>query len=118
MSELPADIEAPIEAEPLCELCSCTIEDLEELIYLRAADLVAQWERADPRDAWKYTGEHPPRTIIAPAPVQPYRTPQATVDAFWYVVSLDDPDYLARWLAEHPDDSTFLVKLWERKHAS
>jgi hypothetical protein len=42
------------------------IEDLEVLIYLRAADMVAQWECADPRDAWRYTGEQPPRAIVDP----------------------------------------------------
>jgi hypothetical protein len=117
--DAPADIEpSPIEIEP-CELCGCAIEDLEELIYLRAADLIAQWERADPRDAWRHTGEHPPRAIIEPrsAP-DPYRPAQSTVDAFWYVVRLDDPDYLANWLAQHPLDAPALIKLWEGKHAS
>src|SRR5437016_9814027 len=112
----PDQIESEsIEIEP-CELCGCAIEDFEELIYLRAADLIAQWERADPRDNWKYTGEHPPRGLPAP-PAPPYRTPQATIDGFWYVAGLGDADYLTRWLAQHPLDVTALQKLWEAKHA-
>jgi hypothetical protein len=93
-------------------------EEIERLIYLRACDLVQQWELADPRDRWRYTGEQRTRTIEpAPTGAQPYRTPQATIDAFWYVASLDDPDYLKRWLAEHPRDVAALQKLWEAKHA-
>jgi hypothetical protein len=46
---------------------------------------------------------------------RPYRTPQATTDAFWFVESLDDPDYLARWLTRHPADRTYLFKLWKAK---
>jgi hypothetical protein len=117
-SASPAELEPdPIEIEP-CELCGCAIEDLEELIYLRAADLIAQWERADPRDRWRHTGEQPPRTVEpSPTAAQPYRTPQSTIDAFWYVANLNDADYLKRWLAEHPRDVTALQKLWEAKHA-
>ena len=108
---------AEIELEPI-KIDPPPIEELEELIYLRAADLIAQWERADPRDCWRHTGEQPPRAIeSAPTAAQPYRTPQSTIDAFWYVASLDDPDYLKRWLAEHPRDVAALQKLWEAKHA-
>jgi hypothetical protein len=104
----------PLAIDPPCELCGYVIEDLEELIYLRAADLIAQWERADPRDCWRHTGEQPPR-IVAPAPAaaQPYRTPQATRDTFWYVVGLADPEKFKAWLADHPKDARFLIKLLE-----
>jgi hypothetical protein len=114
--DLPVDIEpAPIEIER-CELCGCAIEDLEELICLRAADLVAQWELADPRDAWRHTGEQPPRPIVeARSAPEPYRTPQATIDAFWYVVRLADPLRLGAWLDDHPKDEFFLLKLLESK---
>jgi hypothetical protein len=112
------DLSDPIEIER-CERCGCAIEDLEELIFLRAADLLTQWELADPRDAWRHTGEQPPRSDAEPIPqARPYRsTPQATEDAFKYVVSLNDPDRLARWLAEHPLDAPYLLKIWERKNA-
>jgi hypothetical protein len=97
---------APIEIDPLgaayatpdaptCEQCGCVIEDLEALIYLRAADLIAQWELADPRDAWRHTGEQPPRVVDAPPAAQPYRTPQSTIDAFMFVARNHDAAYLA-----------------------
>jgi hypothetical protein len=113
-------IDAPDEAELLevecCELCGFAIEDVEDLIYLRAADLVAEWERADPRDAWRHTGEQPPRTVKPPAAAkQPYYTPQSTIDAFWHVVRLADPKRLAAWLDDHPNDEIFLLNLLESK---
>jgi hypothetical protein len=115
----PAIESAPIEMKPLCELYGYTIEDLEELIYLRAADLIAQWERADPRDRWRHTGEAPPPSARPAArPVAPYRTPQATVDAFLYVAGLDEPEHLARWLDQHPRDEKYLCKLWKAKNAA
>jgi hypothetical protein len=119
--DLPA---APIEAEPLCELCGCTIEDLEELIYLRAAGLLAQWELADPRDAWRHTGEAPPPAEVRNGSLQaarsrsakPYRTPESTIDAFWYVARNHDAAYLTRWLEQHPQDIATLTRLWEAKN--
>jgi hypothetical protein len=115
-SASPAMLElGPIEVEH-CELCGCTIEDFEEVIYLRAVDLLAQWERGDPRDAWRHTGGQPPREVETPrAAVQSFRTPQATIDAFWYVVRLSDTERLAAWLDDHPKDESFLLKLLERK---
>jgi hypothetical protein len=120
--ELESD---PIEIDPpTCEQCGCVIEDLEALIYLRAADLVAQWERADPRDAWRLTGDPAPPASVrnsdisanpANAP-RPYRTPQATIDAFLYVARNHDVDYVARWLENHPQDVATLTKLWEAKN--
>jgi hypothetical protein len=108
-----------IEIEP-CELCGGAIEDLEELIYLRAADMIAQWERADPRDAWKHTGEAPPPDHIRNGPqaaAEPafYRTARSTEAAFKYVCSLNDADYLTRWLANHPADAPELFKIWKGK---
>jgi hypothetical protein len=58
------------------------------------------------------TVDRPP----TPKPVKPsYRTPQATVDAFWYVVRNHDEAYLTRWLTEHAKDTRYLQKLWEAK---
>jgi hypothetical protein len=82
-----------------------------------AADIMRRWEMADPRDRWRHTGEAPPDIGIPISPKPPYRTPQATIDAFWYVAGLDDPDYLKRWLAQHPRDAETLCKLWEGKNA-
>ena len=135
----------PIDIDPRpCELCGLTIDrhemvddgegpefycpepdklTLDEL--QRRADLIRQIEIAaivrgmelnDARDAWRYTGEAPPPiSAAAPGPRSHYRTPQATVEAFWFVVRLDDPDYLARWLAQHPADGSHLFKLWKAK---
>ena len=44
-----------------------------------------------------------------------YRPPQATIDAFWFVVVLDDLDRLAAWLDDHPRDKPTLLKLLESK---
>jgi hypothetical protein len=83
-----------------------------------AAQIVRQWELDDPRDRWKHTGELPPQAVEMPrAAAQPYRTPQSTIDAFWFVAGLGDVDHLARWLAQHPRDVVVLQKLWEAKHA-
>jgi hypothetical protein len=55
-------------------------------IMFGAADLVRRWELFDPRDAWRHTGEAPPPDAIPLAPRRPYRTRQATEDAFFYVL--------------------------------
>jgi hypothetical protein len=122
-----------LEPEPIlidprpCELCGRTIDQHEcvddgdgpEFFCYPDDGLVTQWEVADPRDAWRHTGEAPP----IPSRVQErqsdrYRTPQSTIDAFWYVVRLEDADYLKRWLAQHPRDAEALCKLWEGKNAT
>jgi hypothetical protein len=93
-------------------------DDLETQIHLAAADLVKQWELADPRDRWRHTGEPPPKASAPNARPEPYRAPQSTVDAFKYVVSLNDADYLARWLANHPADAPELFKIWKSNNVS
>jgi len=82
----------PEAADELSEAC-------EAEIMLRAADLVRQWEAAyRPRP-------EPPRRREA------YRPAESTVATFWYVAGLDDPDYLARWLAKHPADAPHLLRI-------
>jgi hypothetical protein len=92
------------------------IEAFERELTVRAGEMIQQWELLDLRDRWRQTGDAPP-PIERPAakPVEPYRTPQATVDAFWYVVRVADPERLAAWLDDHPKDESFLLKLLERK---
>jgi hypothetical protein len=94
-------------------------EAFEREIMVRAGEMIRQWELLDVRDRWKQTGDAPP-PIERPAgrPVAPYRTPQATVDAFLYVAGLDAPEHLARWLDQHPTDEKFLCKLWKAKNAA
>jgi hypothetical protein len=132
----------PIEVEPNpCEHCGLTIDrhrrddtdegpeffclpadelDLDEL-ELRAelirqvevAAIVRDMELNDPRDRWRHTGEPRPQAEETPiAPRQPYRTPQSTIDAFWYVAGLDDADRLTAWLEQHPLDVPFLKTIW------
>ena len=138
--ETIAEIEPPpIEIDPRpCEWCGLrrsmntswsTTETAQNFfcqeIHPHAADLVRQWEMQDPRDAWRHTGETPPpaafRNADYPGTPQPnrhhYRTPQATIDAFFFVAGLNDADYLKRWLQQHPRDAETLCKLWEGKHA-
>lgn len=48
---------------------------------------------------------------------RPYRTAESTIDAFWYLVRLDDQDRLKAWLQDHPRDQQFLYQLWKaHKH--
>jgi hypothetical protein len=48
---------------------------------------------------------------------RPYQTPQSTVDAFWYLVQLNDEPRLKAWLEARPLDGPALLKLWRaRKH--
>ena len=121
----------PIEIDPRpCDLCGCTIdehervdtpegpeffcEDVEREIYLAALAIVLSWELHDPRDAWKHTCEPRPEASEYPTPARPpYRTPQATVDAFLYLVRLDDQQRLSDWLKGHPADVPRLLKLLE-----
>lgn len=121
----------PIEIDPRpCELCGCTIDlhervdapegpeffcdDFERQVWLAACALVMSWETDDPRDAWKHTGERRPAVSEYRAPVRPpYRTPQATVDAFWYLVRLGDQQRLSNWLKDHPADAAVFLKLLE-----
>jgi hypothetical protein len=84
-----------------------------------AAQIMRRWELADIRDRWQHTGEAPPSPQIEPLPAkQSYRTPQSVVDAFWCAARLDDPEHLARWLAQHPADATHLHEIWGQKCAT
>lgn len=115
-----------------CHLCGRTIDEHSRVDTFEGPiffcenggdDLVRQWELADPRDRWKHTGEPAPsaavrNTDISARPAdkpRPYRTPQATVDAFWFVVSLCDPGRFKTWLSDHPQDEPFLLKLLKGK---
>jgi hypothetical protein len=85
-----------------------TLQELE-----RRAELVRQIEIAAILAAMEWPAFVPP----PPRQAEPYRPPQSTIEAFWYVAGLDDADYLKRWLAQHPRDVETLQKLWEAKHA-
>jgi hypothetical protein len=97
MSAADPDIQElePIEIDPRpCDLCGRTIDQHErvdngegpEFYCYPDNDIVTCWELADPRDAWRHTGEPAPpgairnSDISPPPPAAPahYRTPQAT----------------------------------------
>jgi hypothetical protein len=46
---------------------------------------------------------------------RPYKTTQATIDAFWYLVRLNEPDRLEAWLEARPMDAPTLLKLYEER---
>jgi hypothetical protein len=123
----------PIEIDPRPCMCGYTIDQHFRIdtpegpeFYCAgddAADVVRQWEMADPRDRWRHTGEPPPPECVRNSDISPrsadrplsYRTPQATRDAFWYVVGLADPEKFKTWIGDHPRDARFLIKLLESK---
>lgn len=94
----------------------------ENVVGADAAAIVARWELADPRDAWRHTGEAPPPEHVRnsdiggrPAPTsRPYRTPQSTIDAFRYLCREGDTAKLAEWMKRHPADTPFLLKTLNR----
>ena len=48
-------------------------------------------------------------------PRPPCRTAQSTINAFWHVIGLRDQERFKAWLADHPRDAPFLLKLMEGK---
>jgi hypothetical protein len=46
---------------------------------------------------------------------RPYRTAESTIDAFWYLVGLNDPDRLEAWLADRPRDQQTLYALLQAR---
>jgi hypothetical protein len=86
-----------------------TLLELERRAELRRQEEVAAILAR--MDAMNGPAEQP----SAPRASAPYRPAQSTVDAFWYVVSLRDPERFKAWLAARPDDAPFLLKLLESK---
>jgi hypothetical protein len=86
-----------------------TLEELE-----RRAELIRQIEVAE-IFARLEAMANPSKRRPAPPEPKPYRTPQSTVDAFWYVVRQDDTAKLEEWLAAHPRDAGYLVKRLQEK---
>jgi hypothetical protein len=52
-----------------------------------------------------------------PEPVQPkpYRTPQATIDAFLHKARTESAEQVANWLELHPNDVSTLRIVWKEK---
>jgi hypothetical protein len=95
--------------------CSCLVDAVEEIILLRAVDLVFQMETDDPRDRWRHTGEPQPAPVVSPPKTARYRTSAQTIEAFWHVVGLNNPARLDEWLNDHPRDKKFLSELLRSK---
>jgi hypothetical protein len=124
----------PIEIDPrACSVCGATLDrhesiddgdgpihyclppdemtmlELERRVEMvRQIEVAAIYARLEAMD-------DPSKRLSPPAEPRPYRTPQATVDAFWFVVGLQDPERFKAWLAARPDDAPFLLKLLEGK---
>jgi len=122
---------APIEIDPRpCQKCGLTIDrhemdddgegplffcadidpdDMTLIELERRAELVQQIEIAAilARLEWPAFVPPPPRQP------EPYRPARSTVDAFRYVVALDDMDRLKAWLADRPKDAPLLLALLE-----
>jgi hypothetical protein len=82
-------------------------DDERYLLQRQAADvarMIERWEAADGK-----------RPHAAPVQKSPYRIPQSTIDAFWYVVRQGSADDVRRWLVRHPIEAPHLRKLWEAK---
>jgi hypothetical protein len=87
-----------------------TLEELE-----RRAELIRQIEVAEifaRLEAMDDPSRRPPPPRSKP---KPYRTPQSTIDAFWYVVREGNTEKLEDWLAAHPRDAGYLVKRLQEK---
>jgi hypothetical protein len=85
-----------------------TLIELERRAELRlqeeVAAMVARMEAMDS-----------PAETLPPREPEPYRPAASTIDAFWYVVSLSDPERFKAWLADRPKDAPFLLRLLETK---
>lgn len=77
----------------------------EKTVRKARADQSAPEAERTGRDGKAYPAEGRPR---------PYRTPQSTVDAFFYLTS-NEPGRLRIWLEDHPRDVAYLHKLWKEK---
>ena len=124
----------PIEIDPRpCGLCGLTIDrheqvdtpegseffcaDLDEMALAeleRRAELIRQLEVAAIFARLEAADDPSKRLQRAPR-AEPYRPAKSTIAAFWYVVSLNDPERLKGWMRNHPKDAPALLKLLESK---
>jgi hypothetical protein len=85
-----------------------TLPELERRAELRRQEEVAAiFARLEAMD------DPSKRPAVAEPP--PYQTAASTVEAFWFVVGLDDPERLEAWLLARPKDAPTLLKLMEAK---
>jgi hypothetical protein len=95
----------------------CQDIEADELAY----SLVRDWEAADLRDRWRYAGEAPPPVSVRNSDItarsesrpRSYEPATSTIDTFWFLVALAEPQRLKTWLADRPKDAAFLLRLLE-----
>jgi hypothetical protein len=110
------DLHGQDEIQAAMSFAFAAAEPVDDLPTDYAAQIVRQWELADPRDRWKHTGEPPPKASAPPrSSPRTHSTPDSVIDAFFYVARQGDRHRLARWLADHPADKAELFKLWKAK---
>ena len=124
---IPIELEPdPIEIDPRpCGRCGLTIDrhervDMPEGPEFFCEDFDREMVLQQRQEAYiarcieRWEAENARRFPAPPAPIKKksYRTPQSTIDAFFYVAGLGDTDYLLRWLVEHPLDAPHLRKIW------
>jgi hypothetical protein len=105
------DGEGPIFYCPDLAPDEMTLDELE-----RRAELIRQVEVAEiAARIFAFATDDQPSDGPPAAKPPPYRPAQSTIDAFWYVVGLNDSDRLKAWLLNHPKDAPHLHKLWKAK---
>jgi hypothetical protein len=130
----------PIEIDPRdCEFCGLTVDkhrmvdDGNGPLFYCEDDLTANNDRPCPTcgtmqiadqelhewtNRWVKRAEDRRSNIVPLPPLRHgYRTPQSTVETFFYMVRLEDGEKLRAWLRNHPRDAAFLLKLWKDKNA-
>jgi hypothetical protein len=70
------------------------------------------WEASHQRTlAWIERGRPAPAPALNPSHI----TTASTVETFWMLVNLNNPDRLGAWMADRPQDAPTLMKLLEKK---
>jgi hypothetical protein len=80
------------------------------------------FDLATARDAGGQLGAITGRIVKEAGPPEafgrPRQPPQSTIDAFWHLVRTEDAGRLNAWLAEHPHEAPFLVRLLDDRERS
>jgi hypothetical protein len=124
---------SPIDIDPRpCELCGLTIDRHEMIdrgegpeffcldlspdeMTLPELERRAELRRQEDIAAILARWEALPVCNPPPRRPEPYHPAQSTIDAFWFVVGLCEPERFKAWLADHPKDAPFLLQLLETK---
>jgi hypothetical protein len=100
------DGDGPVHFCPDLSPDEMTLPELERRAVLRRQEEIAAiLARMDAMEG--------PSDPAPPRAPEPYRPPASTIDAFWYVASLREPERLKAWLLDRPQDAPTLLKLME-----